>query len=104
MIFTTFFRLAAQDVVANPTKHEELPEVEAQRKAEDDFVNDLVNLGKIKQSQIKRRLRVSDTFGKGKRELQIVLTTDYNVFVFLGNGQIFKLVKNWSETKSGQNF
>ncbi|CBY30821.1 unnamed protein product [Oikopleura dioica] len=81
-------RLAAQDVVANPTKHEELPEVEAQRKAEDDFVNDLVNLGKVQKSQIRRRLRVSDTFGKGQRELQIVLTTDFSVFVFL--------VKPWS--------
>lgn len=81
-------RLAAVETVANPTSHAEIETVQSQRQAENTFVGQLIDLGGVKSSQIARRLRLDDSFQQGKREVNLVLTTDYTIYCFL--------IKHWS--------
>lgn len=80
-------RLAAVETAANPTSHTELDNVAAQRRAEADFVSKLISLGGVQASQIQRRLRLDDSFSQGKREVNVILTTDYTIYCFL--------IRNW---------
>ena len=59
----------------------------AQRRAEADFVSKLISLGGVQASQIQRRLRLDDSFSQGKREVNVILTTDYTIYCFL--------IRNW---------
>ena len=81
-------RLAAAETASNPTEHREIENVQAQRKAENEFVTQLINLGGIQPNQILRRLRLDDTFKQGKRELSLILLTDYTIYCFV--------IKNWA--------
>jgi len=81
-------RLAQAEAASKPIQHNEIEEVSAQRKCEDHFVATLTEIGQIKPDQIKRRLRVDDTFKQSKRELGIVLILNEKIYVFL--------VRNWT--------
>ena len=76
------------EAASKPIQHNEIEEVSAQRKCEDHFVATLTEIGQIKPDQIKRRLRVDDTFKQSKRELGIVLILNEKIYVFL--------VRNWT--------
>ena len=81
-------RLAAAETVSNPTEHREIEDVHAQRKAESEFAAQLVSLGGCRPDQIRRRLRLDDTFQQGKREVNLILVTDYVIYCFV--------IKNWA--------
>ena len=44
-------------------------------------------MGGVQASQIQRRLRLDDSFSQGKREVNVILTTDYTIYCFL--------IRNW---------
>ena len=48
-------RLAAAETASNPTEHREIENVQAQRKAENEFVTQLINLGGIQPNQILKK-------------------------------------------------
>jgi len=81
-------RLAQAEAASKPIQHSELGEVHEQRKADNHFVATLTELGEIKPDQIRRNLRVDDTFKQSKRELSIVLIMGAKIYVFV--------VKNWT--------
>jgi len=81
-------RLAAAETVSNPTEHREIEDVHAQRKAESAFAAQLVALGCVRPDQIRRRLRLDDTFQQGKREVNLILVTDYVIYCFV--------IRNWA--------
>jgi len=81
-------RLAQAETASSPIQHDEIEEIKGQRQAEAHFVSTLTQLGQLRPDQVKRSLRVDDSFKQSKRELGIVLMMDATIYVFV--------VKNWT--------
>jgi len=81
-------RLQHADCAQTPTLHNEDPEIAAQRKAVADCVEVLKTIGNIPASSIFTNLRVADSLGQGKTDIDIIIISGWKVSSLM--------VRNWS--------
>jgi len=81
-------RLAHADIASNPTSHTDDPEVINQRLAIKQTVNLLKQNSKIPSSSIFSSLRVADSLGQGKTDIDIIIVSGWRIDCLL--------VHNWS--------
>jgi len=83
-------RLQHADSANNPSQHDEDPEVIAQRQAVIDATTTIKTSGKVPASSVFRNLRVADSLGQGKTDIDIIIVSGWKINCLM--------VRNWSGT------
>ena len=76
-------RLGHADLSSNPTNHSDDPETIAQRKAVKDTINTLKQYSNIPHSSIFSSLRVADSLGQGKTDIDIIIVSGWKIDCFM---------------------
>ena len=89
MVFSALSdRIAHADLSSNPTQHSDDPEVGAQRTAGRETVSLLKQYSNIPHSSIFSALRVADSLGQGKTDVDIIIVSGWKIDCLM--------VRNWS--------